>query len=122
MAATVIAGIGVAVAAGSAAYSGVEASNAADKADRIREEQKLASEKVFAEQKTAAEEAQKQQDLAASQSAAQAANKEAQKLLRSRQKSVASAGDVTGRSSTILTSPLGVTGQPAQAGKTLLGS
>lgn len=114
------AGALVAIALGSAIYQGVSASDAADKADKQREEDKAAQEKQIEDAK---KEAQAQKDEMATEEAANVAAQDALKnrdSQRARQKTLAVGA--RGRSDTILTSPLGVQQYEPSATKTLLGS
>jgi hypothetical protein len=117
--AVAIAAIGAAAAAAGTSYSIVSANDAADQADAAAAEQKKQQDKLLAEQK-------KQSDLAKAQidnETNAALNLKNRDSAASRAKALAM--NAQGRSSTILTGPLGVPnagGQPGSApGKTLLG-
>lgn len=111
--------IALAVAAGSAAYQGVNAADQSDKADAAADTQKKAQDQsVQTAQAEQTQQTQEQKDAEASQTADLNATSDKSKQL-------ALAAGAQGRSSTILTSPLGLPGgngaQPS-APKTLLGA
>lgn len=93
------------------------ANGAEEQQDAALREQKEATDKALADQKKQAADAKKEQSELAAQSAAQAAARSSRSASKRRPLEAGSAG----RSSTILTSPLGEVGQLSGGGKTLLG-
>lgn len=114
--------VGATAAAAGTGYTIYKANEASDKADAAAKEQAEAQARILAEQKKQTDQAKTEAD----QMAADAQNLTNRNSAAARVKALAT--NAQGRSSTILTSPLGVpnanapaNGSPLAPGKTLLG-